>query len=175
MNFLEIHKAQDGGAPVQPVSIRIGDAFPDLETLAEGSALHKKNAEKLLNALTNSLPGGTMDHLLAQMLEQKASNFVVAQERMIERSKKYESSSVDLFPGFNPDELLIMDGYDDCIVGVVERMGQDPIVCYDKEKILQKLIEDDGMDVAEAQEFIEVNQLNAWIGDRTPCFLSPNQ
>jgi hypothetical protein len=34
----------------------------------------------------------------------------------------------DLFSGFDPDYLLVMDGYDDCIVGVVERFGQEPIV-----------------------------------------------
>jgi hypothetical protein len=32
------------------------------------------------------------------------------------------------------DELLKMDGYDDCIVGTVERFGQPEIVCYDKER-----------------------------------------
>ena len=45
----------------------------------------------------------------------------------------------DLFAGFDPDELMVMDGYDDCIVGVVERFGQEPIVCYDKEKVLRRL------------------------------------
>jgi len=35
----------------------------------------------------------------------------------------------DLFAGFDPEELdlLTMDGFDDCIVGIVERFGQDPI------------------------------------------------
>jgi hypothetical protein len=68
-----------------------------------------------------------------------------------------------------------MDGYDDCIVGVVERMSQPPTVCYDQEKIIQKLINESGMEPHEAKEFFEVNQLNAWVGDRTPCFLSPNK
>ena len=83
--------------------------------------------------------------------------------------------STDLFAGFDPDEceLLVMDGYDDCIVGVVERCGQDPIVCYDKEKVLLRL-ESDGMDRSEAEEFFYFNQIGAWMGDSTPCFLSSN-
>jgi len=83
--------------------------------------------------------------------------------------------SADLFAGFDPDEyeLLTMDGYDDCIVGVVERFGQNPIVCYDKDKVLQKLVED-GCSEDEAAEFWSFNQIGAWAGDATPCFLSTN-
>jgi len=83
--------------------------------------------------------------------------------------------STDLFAGFDPDEceLMVMDGYDDCIVGVVERYGQNPIVCYDKEKVLFRL-ESDGMDRSEAEEFFYFNQIGAWMSDSTPCFLSAN-
>jgi hypothetical protein len=80
----------------------------------------------------------------------------------------------DLFSDFDPDHLLVMDGYDDCIVGVVERFGQDPIVCYDKYKVIQKLQDDGGMSRDEAVEFFHFNQFGAWMGDLTPCFLSPN-
>jgi len=67
--------------------------------------------------------------------------------------------------------MLTMDGYDDCIVGVVERFGQEAIVCYDKEKVLHKLgIE--GMDEEEALEFFYYNQIGAWMGEGTPCFLT---
>ena len=68
-------------------------------------------------------------------------------------------------------ELIKMDGYDDCIVGVVERAGQEPILCYDKEKVLCKL-ESQDMDRDEAEEFFYYNQIGAWMGDSTPCFLS---
>jgi len=80
----------------------------------------------------------------------------------------------DLFSDFDPDHLLVMDGYDDCIVGVVERFGQDPIVCYDKYKVIEKLQDDGGMSRDEAVEFFHFNHLGAWMGDLTPCFLSPN-
>jgi len=80
-----------------------------------------------------------------------------------------------LFAGFDPDEfnLLVMDGYDDCIVGVVERCGQEPIVCYDKSKVIKQLGSND-MTTEEAEEFFYCNQVGAWMGDTTPCFLSTN-
>jgi len=75
--------------------------------------------------------------------------------------------------GFDLEEndFLIMDGYDSCIVGVVERFGQPAIVCYDKEKVLQRL-EADGMKRDEAEEWFDYNQIGAWLGDSTPCFLT---
>lgn len=81
----------------------------------------------------------------------------------------------DLFAGFDPDEhdLLCMDGYDDCIAGIVERYGEPPIVCYDRELVIRRL-ENDGMSNEEAEEFFEVNQIGAWMGENTPCFLSSN-
>ena len=68
-------------------------------------------------------------------------------------------------------ELIRMDGHDDCIVGIVERYGQVPIFCYDKEKVLFKL-ESDGMSSEEADEFFIFNQIGAWVGEATPCFIT---
>lgn len=80
-------------------------------------------------------------------------------------------SCTDLFAGFDPDEheLLTMDGYDDCIVGIVERFGQPPIVCYDKAKVLEKLVAD-GCSEEDADEWWSYNQIGAWVGESTPCF-----
>ena len=68
--------------------------------------------------------------------------------------------------------MMIMDGFDDCIAGVVHRYGQPTIVCYDKEKVLEQLM-DDGMTDEEAIEYFEYNQIGAWVGEQTPCFISP--
>lgn len=68
-------------------------------------------------------------------------------------------------------EFLIMDDYDDCIAGVVQRFGQDPIVCYDLDKVLAKLVKD-GMTYDEAVEWFEFNQIGAWVGEKTPCFIT---
>ena len=46
-----------------------------------------------------------------------------------------------------------------------------PIACYDKDKVIARL-RDDGMNWEEAVEFFEFNQLGAWMGEKTPCFLT---
>lgn len=68
------------------------------------------------------------------------------------------------------DGMLTMDGYDDCIVGICTRFGQEPIVAYDREKVIAKLMKD-GMDREGAEEFFEFNQAGAWVGEQTPCFI----
>ena len=66
---------------------------------------------------------------------------------------------------------LKMDGFNDCIEGIVERFGQNDIVCYNKEKVIEKLMSDGESSYEEAMEYYEFNQLGAWVGDGTPCFL----
>ena len=66
--------------------------------------------------------------------------------------------------------MTIMDGYDDCIVGICRRFGQEPIIAYDYEKIIQKHI-DDGMTEDEAIDYFEYNQIGAWVGDHTPSYI----
>jgi hypothetical protein len=70
------------------------------------------------------------------------------------------------------NELICMDGYDDCIVGIVEQFGKPPILCYDKLLVIQKMI-NDGSSYEEAEEYFEYNQIGAYVGESTPCFLTP--
>lgn len=65
--------------------------------------------------------------------------------------------------------LLVMDGFDEAIIGIGQRFS-DYAVVYDFAKVIAKLMAD-GMTEGEAIEFHEYNQLGAWVGDRTPIFL----
>jgi len=68
------------------------------------------------------------------------------------------------------EDMVVMDGFDDCIAGICSRFGQEDIVIYDYDKIIEKLM-DDGMDMAEAEEYFDFNIIGAWVGDGTPAFL----
>ena len=70
------------------------------------------------------------------------------------------------------ENVLVMDGYDDCVIGVLERFGMDPVVMYDKEKVINKIMDESpGGSYEEAVEYYEFNQLGGWHGDKTPGFL----
>jgi len=69
------------------------------------------------------------------------------------------------------ESALTMDGYDDCAIGILERFGMESIVIYDKEKIIEKLMDEGIPTYEEALEFYEYNQLGGWHGDLPPGFL----
>ena len=70
------------------------------------------------------------------------------------------------------ESALVMDGYDDCVVGVLERYGMEPIVLYDKDLVIQQLMDEGCESYEEALEYYSYNQLGAWMGDQTPGFLA---
>ena len=66
-------------------------------------------------------------------------------------------------------DLLKADGFDEAILGVVQRMGIQAI-CYDQDKVIDILMED-GMSLEEAVEYFEFNIAGAWVGESTPFFM----
>jgi hypothetical protein len=71
-------------------------------------------------------------------------------------------------------DLLFMSEpeYDQAIIGVMERAGGLPVIAYDTQKILDIL--ERSMPMEEAQEFFEYNILGAYMGDRTPVYITQN-
>ena len=74
---------------------------------------------------------------------------------------------------FHENKSLVVDGYEDCLVGVVERFGMKPIYCFDKSKIIDKITSEENMSIEEANEHFDNNIIGSWVGEGTPCFLSP--
>lgn len=77
-------------------------------------------------------------------------------------------------PEWDPDDpdLIFMDGFDDCIAGVVSSFGRPDVVCYDLNKVIDKLVSQ-GMDKEGAWEYFEYNMIGAYVGPTTPCFIVP--
>jgi hypothetical protein len=77
----------------------------------------------------------------------------------------------------NPEALLV-DGFDEAIIGMAERINLGPVVAYDTNKIIKILADDmdDKLDeetkMVLAYEYFEFNILGAWVGDNTPIFIN---
>ena len=69
------------------------------------------------------------------------------------------------------EELMTAQGFDDAILGVGYRCGQMPIVVYDSAKVIDILMERDGMTHEEAEEYFSFNIEGAWVGEHTPIWL----
>ena len=50
------------------------------------------------------------------------------------------------------DGLMIMDHFDDCIIGVVKGIDSEDKVCYSYDKVIAKLMRDDEMEEIDAIE-----------------------
>ena len=62
--------------------------------------------------------------------------------------------------------------FDSAIVGVADRIGMETVVVYDTSRVIDILCERDGMDREQATEFYEFNILGAYVGERTPMFIT---
>lgn len=69
-------------------------------------------------------------------------------------------------------ELLFLSDaeFDEAIIGVAERIGQEPVVAYDTTKLVEILSR--SMSVDEAYEFFDFNILGAYVGEKTPMFVT---
>jgi len=86
------------------------------------------------------------------------------------RLNKREEISED----YGDPELLFLseEEYDDAIIGVAHRIGQDDVIAYDYNKlceIVQKNM--NNADIMEVIEYVEFNIMGAYVGERTPIFV----
>lgn len=69
-------------------------------------------------------------------------------------------------------QALYPTGFEDAIIGTVERCSMEPQILLDRDICLKILMERDGMSEEGSQEFFDTNILGAWMGEGTPCFTS---
>jgi hypothetical protein len=66
---------------------------------------------------------------------------------------------------------VILDGFDDAIIGIVQECCGGPRILYSKSKILDILCERDLMLFSEAEEYFDYNILNLYVDEQNPVFL----
>lgn len=76
----------------------------------------------------------------------------------------YEAGLVD-------DGVIQYHDIDNCLVGVVERFGQPPVLCYDRSAVIRQY-QDEGMSEEEALEHFYFNVIGGWVGEHTPAFIT---
>jgi hypothetical protein len=69
------------------------------------------------------------------------------------------------------EDLVLFDGFETAILGVVEVKGRPPVVLYDRQRCID-ILTHDGMDVTEAAEYLDFNVTDAYVGDFTPGFVN---
>ena len=72
--------------------------------------------------------------------------------------------------GEQNEGAMFAEGFDDCLLGYVERFGAPALALYDTERVLQKLMKRDNMSREVAEDFFSTNIIGAWVGENTPAF-----
>ena len=75
-----------------------------------------------------------------------------------------------LIEEYAPDAIILTD-LDEAIVGIVESFGGGSRILYDKNKILDILMERDGMTHGEAEEFYDYNILGLYASPQNAIFM----
>lgn len=76
----------------------------------------------------------------------------------------------DWLDEYEIEGAIILEGFDDCIIGITEEFGLGPRILYSKENIINKLSKE--MTEDEAFEYYEFNILGGYFGEQNPIFLS---
>ena len=71
--------------------------------------------------------------------------------------------------------LITADGLDKAILGTVSSFGRSETVLYSVKKILEIMMERDGMTEEEALEFFEYNILGSYNGQGMPSFMNDHE
>lgn len=71
----------------------------------------------------------------------------------------------------NPDALLA-DGLEGAYLGYTVNFHHKHVAVYDYERCIQVLIDRDGMDYDGADEFLQFNTLDAYVGEHGPLFVN---
>lgn len=69
---------------------------------------------------------------------------------------------------------ILLDGFEEAIIGIVEEFGNGRRILYSKPKILSILCERDLMTMGEAEEFYDFNILGLYAGEQNAVFLELN-
>lgn len=72
-----------------------------------------------------------------------------------------------------PDaQIILADGFEDAFVGIAERCASPHVAIYDYDRMLNVLVQRDGMTEEEADEFLQFNVLGAYVGEGTPWYIT---
>lgn len=77
-----------------------------------------------------------------------------------------------IFEQYPDNEFTFLpEEFDHTIMGVIEAIGAEPKICYDREGVIQQYIEE-GMTHEEAIEYFDYNTIGSYVGETTPVFMT---
>ena len=69
---------------------------------------------------------------------------------------------------------MLAVGFEEALIGYGNQFNKH-VAIYDRDKCIDILMERDGMDIEEAEEFFEYNVQGGYVGEETPVFLNQEE
>lgn len=69
---------------------------------------------------------------------------------------------------YDNEEILLADGFDEAVVGIEPNTLR---LIYSIPRMVDILVEQDGISDEDAIEYLEFNTLNAYVGEKTPIYI----
>lgn len=66
---------------------------------------------------------------------------------------------------------MLFDGLESAFIGYAQQANGDALAVYDWDKMIEHIIESEGVDIADAIEYLEFNTACAFVGKGTPLIL----
>jgi len=89
---------------------------------------------------------------------------------MVYRKKGKQEKLKEFLMSFE-GEIVILDGYDDALIGIADLMNLGFVAVYSSSEIIKIMMEKDSMDLDTAEEFFYYNIKGSYIGEKTPIFV----
>ena len=80
--------------------------------------------------------------------------------------KILESSNHDV------ESIIVLQGLSRAVIGVSERWGEIPKLVYDKDIIMDILVNEEGMSEDEAMDHFYYNIMGTYMGEGTPVYIT---
>ena len=100
---------------------------------------------------------------------------ISAKSNTLPKGKKMNMTreALEEYLGQMGETPLLMDGFDEACIGFSQRINEPFLAVYSYNKMVEVLMERDGMDDEEAMEYIDFNCVGAWMGEKTPIIVMP--
>ena len=69
------------------------------------------------------------------------------------------------------ENMLMVKGFDEAILGIASRSGQEDVIAYSAGEIISILMNREKMTYSEAKEYYTYNIEQSWCGPMTPVFV----
>jgi hypothetical protein len=80
-----------------------------------------------------------------------------------------KAEAVKAFLALEHPEAILLEGFDEALVGIAWRFGLEPVALYDRARCVQ-ILEAQGATYEEANDHVSVNMEGGWFGEGTPIF-----